>query len=153
MMAIDLAPIPSGSPTSIAPSLLVCAVFFWTVHRPDLLNQGIVLLLTLLLDATAGLPLGLTAIALFATRLLLLAPPRFLAGQSFLIIWASFCLAASILLSIRWLLASLFFAHFFAFRLVFFEILLTVAAYPLVSFLLALMQSSLPKIANAAPRG
>jgi rod shape-determining protein MreD len=152
MMAIDLAPIPSASPTSIAPSLFVCAVFFWTVHRPDLLNHGIVLLLTLLLDATAGLPLGLTAIALFATRLLLLAPPRFLAGQSSLMIWGSFCLVGSILLSMRWFLASLLSSHLFAFGPVLFEILLTVAAYPVVSLLLALMQPSLPKFANAASR-
>lgn len=153
LVCIDLAPLPSPSPTAIAPLLCLCGIFFWSIHRPDLLGNGLVLALTIILDATAGLPLGITALALFLTRLVLLAPPRFLAGRSFLVIWASFCPAVVLLLTLRWLLASLYFQHFFAFRPTLFVMLLTIAAYPLVSLLLALLQPSLPRVAHAAPRG
>lgn len=153
LVCIDLAPLPSPSPTAIAPLLCLCGIFFWSIHRPDLLGNGLVLALTIVLDATAGLPLGITALALFLTRLVLLAPPRFLAGRSFLVIWACFCPAVVLLLTLRWLLASLYFQHLFAFRPTAFVMLLTVAAYPLVSLLLALLQPSLPRVAHAAPRG
>lgn len=152
LMAVDLAPLPSAAPTAIAPLLSLAAVFFWTVHRPDLLGPGFVLLAALVLDAAAGLPLGLTALALFSTRLILLAPPRFLVGRSFMVIWAWFSLAVVLLLTIRWLLASIFFHHLFAFHPVLFEIVLTIAAYPPVSLMLAMVQSSLPKMTHAAPR-
>jgi rod shape-determining protein MreD len=151
-MAIDLAPLPSAAPTTIAPLLSLAAIFFWTVHRPDLLGPGFVLIAALILDAAAGLPLGLTALALFLTRLTLQAPPRFLVGRSFLVIWAWFSLAVVLLLTIRWLLASIFFQHLFAFHPVVFEILLTVAAYPPVSLVLERVQPSLPKMHHAAPR-
>ena len=151
-MAVDLAPLPSAAPTAIAPLLSLAVIFFWTVHRPDLLDPGVVLLAALLLDAAAGLPLGLTALALFSTRLILLAPPRFLVGRSFMVIWAWFSLVVSLLLTIRWLLASVFFQHLFAFHPVLFEIVLTIAAYPPVSLVLAMVQASLPKMTHAAPR-
>lgn len=153
LVCIDLAPVPSPAPTAIAPLLCLCGIFFWTVHRPDLLGNGRVLVLTLLLDATAGLPVGLTAVALFATRLALLAPPRFLAGRSFLVIWACFCPAVVLLLTLRWALASLYYQHVFAFRPTAFVMILTIAAYPFVSLLLAPLQSRLPRGSHAASRG
>jgi len=152
LMAVDLAPLPSAAPTAIAPFVSLAAIFFWTLHRPDLLGPGIVLAAALVLDAAAGLPLGLTALALFATRLILLAPPRFLAGRSFVVIWAWFSLAVVLLLTIRWLLLSIYFQHLFLFRPVLFEIVLTIAAYPPVSLTLAMVQPSLPKMVHAAPR-
>ena len=153
LVCIDLAPLPSPAPTNLSPLLCLCGIFYWSVNRPDLLGNTLILILTIVLDATAGLPLGLTAAALFATRLLMLAPPRFFAGRSFLVLWACFSLAITVLMSLRWLLASLYFQHLFAFRPVAFELLLTIAAYPLVSLVLARLQPHLPKVAHAAPRG
>jgi len=153
LICIDLAPLPTAAPTALSPLLCLSAIFYWTVHRPDLLGNTLVLIATVVLDATAGLPLGLTATALFVTRLLLLAPPRFFAGRSFLVLWACFSLAVTVLMTLRWLLASLYFQHLFAFRPVAFELLLTIAAYPLVSLLMARLHPSLPKVAHAAPRG
>lgn len=153
LVLIDLAPLPNPAPTALSPLLCLCGIFYWTVHRPDLFGNTLALILTVLLDATAGLPLGLTAAALFATRLLLLAPQRFFAGRSFLVLWACFSLAVSLLMTLRWLLASLYFQHLFAFQPVAVELLLTIAAYPLVSLLLAFLHPSLPKMAHAAPRG
>ncbi len=153
LVCIDLAPLPSPAPTALSPLLCLCGIFYWTVNRPDLFGNTLVLISTVVLDATSGLPLGLTAAALFATRLLLLAPPRFFAGRSFLVLWSCFSLAITLLTSLRWLLASLYFQHLFAFRPVAFELLLTIAAYPLVSLALAYLHPHLPKVAHAAPRG
>jgi hypothetical protein len=69
------------------------------------------------------------------------------------VLWACFSFAITVLMCLRWLLASLYFQHLFAFRPVAFELLLTIAAYPLVSLALACLQPHLPKVAHAAPRG
>lgn len=153
LVVIDLAPLPSAAPTAIAPFLTPAGIYFWLVHRPDLLGNTAILALLLVLDATAGLPLGLTALAFFATRFLLLTPRQFLAGRSFIVIWACFGLAAILLMALRWLIAALYFQHVFAFRPTLFEMLLTIAAYPVVSLLLTRLQASLPRMSHAAPRG
>lgn len=157
LVCIDLAPLPSAAPTAIAPLLCLCGIFYWSVHRPDLLGNGLMLVLTLLLDATAGMPLGLTALAYFATRLAFLAPPRFFAGRSFLVLWACFAAATVLLLSLRWLFAGLYWQHLFAFRPTAFEMLLTIAAYPMISLaltaLLPYLPKLAPKLAHATPRG
>lgn len=152
LVCIDLAPLPGPAPSAIAPLFCLCGIFFWTVHRPDLLGNGRVFVLTVLLDATAGLPVGLTAVALFATRLILMAPSRFLAGRSFLVIWASFCPAVVLLLTLRWALASLYYQHLFAFRPSAFVMVLTIAAYPFISLVLAQLQPHLPRGSHAASR-
>ena len=153
LVFVDLAPLPNAAPTALSPLLCLCGIFYWTVYRPDLLGNTLILIVTVVLDATAGLPLGLTAAALFATRLLLIAPPRFFAGRSFLVLWACFSLAVTVLMSLRWLLASLYFHHLFAFRPVAFELLLTIAAYPLIGLAMAALQPHLPKVVHAASRG
>ncbi len=153
LICVDLAPLPSAAPTSIAPLLSLAAIFYWTVQRPDLLGNGLILVLTLLLDAAAGMPLGLTALALFATRLALLAPRRFLSGRSFGVLWACFCLVTLLLLGLRWLIACLFWQAALPLRPVLFEMLLTIGAYPLVSLALAFLLPVLPKPSHAASRG
>lgn len=153
LICVDLAPLPSAAPTTIAPLFSLAAIFYWTVQRPDLLGNGLILILTLLLDAASGMPLGLTALALFATRLVLLAPRRFLSSRSFAVLWACFSLVALLLLGLRWVIACLFWQEALPLRPVLFEILLTIAAYPLVSLALAFLLPVLPKPSHAASRG
>lgn len=137
---IDLMPLPSASPLAIAPSLTLCVLFFWSIHQPDLLKPWAIFLACLLLDAVAGLPLGLTAFSALVARALLGGRHRLLQAYGFPVLWACFVLAAVLVLALRWLLACLAWSHVFAFEPVVVEILLTVAAYPLVGWLLGHVQ-------------
>jgi rod shape-determining protein MreD len=147
--AVDLLPLPSASPQSLAPLTTVAVVFFWAIHRPDLMSPAVVVVAGLALDAMAGLPMGLTALTLLLTRALAAAPDPALHDRPGLLVWGSFLLVASAALALRWLVASAWWGHAFALRPVLFELGLTVAVYPLVAGLLGRLRGVLPVLRRA----
>ena len=142
---VDVLPLPAGSPDTVMPALLVCVIFFWTIYRPDLLGVVSIFVLGLLLDAIAGLPLGLSPFVYLTVRNVLMPQERYLATTSFVVIWASFVIAASAVLGLRWLVASVWWWHLFELRPVVMELALTVAIYPLVGYALSGLRRHLPK--------
>jgi rod shape-determining protein MreD len=140
---LDLLPLPDAAPLSLAPFLTVCVVYFWTVYRPDLLSSPAVFVIGLALDATGGLPLGLTALSLLIARGFLMSGQRFLLRQPFPVVWACFLLVVLGVAALRWLLASLFWGHAFPVEPVLFEAGLTFAVYPAIGWLLARLQRRL----------
>ena len=112
-VCIDVLPLPNPAPNSLAPFLTVCVVYFWTVYRPDLLSPWAVFALGLALDAVAGLPLGLTALALLLARGVLLSGQRFLLAQPFVVVWACFVPIVLLVAALRWASASLFWGRAF----------------------------------------
>lgn len=147
---LDLLPLPEAAPRSLAPFLTVCVVYFWTVYRPDLLTPLAVFVIGVALDATGGLPLGLTALSLLIARALLMSGQRFLLRQPFPVVWAGFLLVVLAVATLRWLLASLFWGRVFPLEPVLFEAGLTFACYPPIGWLLARLQRRLVVAPHAA---
>jgi rod shape-determining protein MreD len=133
---VDVLPLPSAAPWALAPLTTVAVVFFWSVHRPDLMTPLAAAAAGILFDALAGLPLGLTGLALLLTRTLAATPDPILHDRPPLLVWGSFLLVAAAALLLRWLVASVWSLQVFALRPVLLELALTVAAYPLVAALL-----------------
>jgi len=100
-------------------------------------------------DALTGLPLGVTAIMLLLVRNLLVTQQRFFLARSFPVIWACFLLLAPVALMFRWLLVSLWWGTLFPFPPVMIELLLTLALYPLASWLLGRLHSRIPRVIHA----
>ncbi len=147
---LDLVPLPDAAPSSLAPFLTVCVVYFWTVFRPDLLPPLTVFVIGVVLDATGGLPLGLTALCLLLARALLLPSQRFLLRQPFPVVWAGFLLFVLAVAALRWLLASLFWVRVFPPEPSLLEAALTFACYPPIGWLLARLQRRLVAAPHAA---
>jgi rod shape-determining protein MreD len=133
---LDMLPLPDAAPAALAPLTTVAVVFFWSVHRPDLMTPLAAVATGILFDALAGLPLGLTGLALLLTRALAATPDPILHDRPPLLVWGSFLLVAAAAVLLRWLVASVWSAHLFALRPVLFELALTVAVYPLVAGLM-----------------
>ncbi|HMR32253.1 MAG TPA: rod shape-determining protein MreD [Geminicoccaceae bacterium] len=133
---VDLLPLPDAAPLALAPFTTVAVVFFWSVHRPDLMTPLAAVAAGLLFDALAGLPLGLTGLALLFTRALGATPDPILHDRPPLLVWGSFVLVAAGAVLLRWIVASLWSMQLFELRPVLFELGLTVAVYPLVAALL-----------------
>lgn len=146
---LDLLPLPDAAPQSLAPLTSVAVAFFWAIHRPDLVSPALVVGVGLLLDALAGLPLGLTALTLLLTRQLAASPEPALRDRPALLVWGAFLLVAATALALRWLVASLWWGHAFAPRPVLFELALTVAIYPLAAGLLGRLRGGLPVMRHA----
>lgn len=145
-MGLDVLPVPLPRP--LAPWALVCVFYFWTLYRPDLLPVSAVFGLGLLADAVAGLPLGLTALALLLARVVIVSAQRFLLAQRFVVVWACFLPVLALVGALRWALASLFWSRAFPPGPLLVEAGSTFSVYPLIGWLLAGLQRGLADAAR-----
>lgn len=152
-IALDLLPMPNAAPQAAAPSLLLATVYFWTVHRPDLLPPLALFGLGCLLDAGGGVPVGVTPLALLVGRGLILSGQRWLHRQPGPVIWACFLPVAMMVDGLRWGLASLARGGPLPVAPVLLETALSFLAYPLVAALLALACSRVLVTGRAAAGG
>lgn len=84
--------IPGYAPT--AANLVLMAVFYWAVHRPDLLSPVTVFLIGLLQDILIGMPPGMNAFVLLLVRTIAVSQGRVFRGRSFIILWWGFGVVA-----------------------------------------------------------
>lgn len=147
---LDVAPFLGAGPASLTSFATLCAVYFWSLYRPDLFTSSAAFLTGIAYDALAGLPLGLTSLALLLVRNLMVVQQRFFLARSFPVVWSCFVLLVPAVEVARWLLSSLWWGHLFALRPALFEVLLTIALYPLVSWLLTRVHNQIPKVIHAS---
>jgi rod shape-determining protein MreD len=144
-----LGAIPLGVPglPAITPWYTLIAVYWWTVHRPDLLPPVAVFALGLFQDLVLGWPVGLSAVVLLLVQSGLASQRRILAGVPFLIGWMSFALVALGAFLIAWMIASLAKDAALGPAPAFFACLMTVGIFPLLSGLFARAQRAFLRIA------
>ena len=130
----DLLPVPaSGTP---APLLTLCVACFWLLHDPDHLTAPPLFLTGLLLDGAGGTPLGLTSLALLLVRSALLATRALLLARPALAVGGALAVAVATFGALRWLLFGLWEGRLYPLQPSLIEALLTLAAYPVVGWLL-----------------
>ncbi|MFT8244669.1 rod shape-determining protein MreD [Roseomonas sp. BN140053] len=98
-LLLILAATPAGLPV-LGPGLTLACVFFWSVFRPAAMPAPAVFGLGLLQDLLAFAPLGQGVLTLLLAHGAAIRFRRFLARQSFAVVWIIFCvfaLAASVL--------------------------------------------------------
>lgn len=98
--------IPGYAPT--AANLVLMAVFYWAVHRPDLLSPFTVFLIGLLQDILVGMPPGMNAFVLLLVRTIAVSQSRVFRGRSFIILWWGFGLVAVASTFVIWLLSVIY---------------------------------------------
>ncbi|MBV5335548.1 rod shape-determining protein MreD, partial [bacterium] len=54
LLLVSAAPVQLHGVTPLAPILVLAAVFYWTIHRPDLLRPSALFLIGLLQDLLSG---------------------------------------------------------------------------------------------------
>jgi rod shape-determining protein MreD len=87
---------------TVAPPLTIMAIYYWTLHRPDLFRPGMAFLIGLLNDVLNSLPLGLSALLFVGLHQLILRQRRFFAGHSFFTVWWGFILIVSTTMFVEW---------------------------------------------------
>ncbi|NTU77258.1 MAG: rod shape-determining protein MreD [Alphaproteobacteria bacterium] len=125
---------------AVTPALGMIAVYYWSIHRPDLLSLLAVFLFGLLGDAMNGLPMGLTALVYVAMRQLVLSQRRFFVGQDFYMLWSGFALVMIISMVCHWIVLSLYFSSLMAFFPVLIQSMLTIVLFPLPVWVLIRLQ-------------
>jgi rod shape-determining protein MreD len=131
-------PLPEFAP--VTPWFSLIAVYYWSIHRPDLLPPSATFLVGLVQDGLSGSPLGLNVLLLLLAQGVVATQRRFFHGKTFLIEWWGFMLVAPGVALTGWLLGSLYHGALMAPLPIGFQLLLTIASYPCLAWLLARAQ-------------
>lgn len=146
---VDTLPWPGPGLEQVSSFSTLAVVCFWAVYRPDLFTAGAAFAAGLVYDALTGLPLGLTSLLLLLVRHVMAKQQRFFLARSFPVIWACFVVLAPVVALTRWLIVSLWWGHLFALSPLLMELLLTIALYPVASWLLSQVHNRLPRWVHA----
>lgn len=128
---------------AVAPTLALMAVFYWTVHRPDLLPAPAVFAIGIFVDIVSGVPLGVNGLILLLVHAVVLGQRRFFHGKSFLVVWWGFSLVAAVSAMTSWLLLVALSGRLITPSPALFQLGVNLAVYPLATWLLARAQRGL----------
>ncbi|WP_142847273.1 rod shape-determining protein MreD [Telmatospirillum sp. J64-1] len=130
--------VPSRVPgmSGLMPALVLMAVFYWAIYRPDLLPAHGAFLIGLLQDVVDGTPIGVTALVLLLVHGVAASQRRFFLGNTFIVAWWGFALVAAVASLLTWGLVGVLHGWGQP-RAVLFQYLMTLATYPVVSWILA----------------
>jgi rod shape-determining protein MreD len=78
----------------VAANLALMSVFYWSVHRPELITPVDAFAIGLLLDVLGGTPPGMNAAIMVLARSVVVTQGRVFRGKSFLVLWWGFSLVA-----------------------------------------------------------
>jgi rod shape-determining protein MreD len=122
----------------VTPAFALMAVFHWTVYRPDLMPLSAVFATGLLLDLLNGTPyVGLSALALLGARTVVMSRRQLFINRTFPVLWLGFCAITAGTFTFLWVIVSILHGATLGLRPFIFQAVLTVACYPVGSYILA----------------
>ena len=78
----------------LKPFFLLMIIYYWSIYRPTVIPLVYTFALGLMLDILTHLPIGLNALILVGTEILILRSRIFLMGQPYIVVWFGFMLVA-----------------------------------------------------------
>ena len=140
---LSILPMPVAGLATVMPAFGLMAIYYWVVLRPDLMPRVVVFALGLVVDALSGLPFGVHALVYLLVHAAMLDQRRFIAGRPFWLFWGGFALVAVAAQAGTWVIASLLRGAVLAPLATLTTTCLTIAAFPLATFVLVRLQRAL----------
>ena len=134
LVIVAMVPLRIPDVAAVMPSVTLIAVYYWTIHRPDLMPIWAVFLLGLFQDLIGAAPVGLGILALFVVAGIVRTQWRFFARASFAAVWSLFGLVAAVALLAMWILLCLLEGALLDPQPALFQFIATVAFYPCLSW-------------------
>lgn len=131
-----LLPVGDAVAAIAAPHATLILVYYWSIHRPELLPLPVLAAVGLFQDLLWGGPPGLNMLILPAVRIVLANQETLFRNLSFSAGWAGFALVAALATALSWAAGSLYYGAVMPARPMFGHGLITVAFYPLLGWLL-----------------
>ncbi len=136
LVLVGMIPVPVPAYTPVAPLLTLVSVYYWTIHRPDLMRPGVAFLIGLLQDLLIGGPLGVNALLLVVAQGAVLNQRRVFLASTFALLWIGFAMVMTGAVLLQWLAFSALNASVLPLKPALFQGLLTIAMFPAVGWLL-----------------
>lgn len=146
LVILSVLPLHIPAYSSVIPAFVLMSVYFWTLHRPDLLPVLAIFLIGILNDVMTGGPMGVQALILLLACWVAGAGRRLFRGRSFLAVWSGFMVIAASVAILQWIIMSINLGMLIAPRPAIFAYFLTVLLYPLFSWIFFYVQQTLPRI-------
>ncbi len=140
LVVASVLPIQLSDFGRVAPNLAIMATFYWAIYRPDLFPASAAFVLGLWLDLLTGAPVGINALVLLLVHWAITSQRRFFQGKSFGVVWWAFALTISGAMALFWVLSAVYHLTLIDPSPVVFQLLLTIAVFPFLTWLLARTQ-------------
>jgi rod shape-determining protein MreD len=135
---------------ALTPACTLMAVYHWTIYRPDLLPTAALFAVGLAEDLLTGGPVGVGALVLLIARGAVLQYRRYFVNRAFPFVWSGFTLLAGVTMLGLWALHCVLDLSVLDLRNTVFRTVVTIAIFPLASFLLGRAQRKLMGAARLA---
>lgn len=139
LVLFSFLPLKSDIADNARPAVGLMCAYFWLVYRPDLFNLPMVFILGIIVDAASAAPFGSGLTAMLVMYLLVTNLIRYLNGRIFVVLWVGIALLLPFCLLTQWMVLSLYYEHMLPLSLLFFSYLMSLACYPVVGGLNALV--------------
>lgn len=144
LMLFALTPTQIPGLSHATPMYGLAAVYFWSIYRSDLMGYGTAFGLGLFQDLLTGAPLGSSTLILLLCQYLVFRQPKFFNAKPFGVFWLAFAVVALGAGLLKWICVGLVTSSGFTrFGDMFASVILTVALYPVIAWLLAKAQIKL----------
>jgi rod shape-determining protein MreD len=140
---ISVLPVQIPGYAALTPVFTLMAAYHWTIYRPDLLPPVALFAVGLTEDLLAGSPVGVNALLLLLTRVAVLGYRRYFINRNFPFVWTGFTLLAVVVMFGLWALHCVLDLSFLDFRNAVIRAALTIAIFPLASFMLGRTQRAM----------
>ncbi len=140
---LALLPVPLAGYAALTPAFALMTVYHWTIYRPDLLPPTALFAIGLAYDLLSGGPPGATPLLLLLSRAAVLRCRRWFFNREFPFVWAGFTLLAGLAIGGLWAVHSILAWQLFGISGSVFRTVLTIALFPLSSFVLGRTQHAL----------
>jgi rod shape-determining protein MreD len=137
---ISVLPLQIPGYAALTPVFTLMAAYHWTIYRPDLLPPVALFAIGLTEDLLAGSPIGVNALLLLLTRIGVLSYRRYFVNRNFPFVWTGFTLLTTTAMLGLWALHCVIDLSLLDFRNAVIRAALTVAIFPLASFMLGRVQ-------------
>lgn len=143
LLLIGLLPLQIPAYGQVAPALALMGIYYWAVHRPDLMNAPAAFAIGLLNDLVTGGPVGVNSLVMVLVQLVCATQGRFLKAKSFLVTWWGFAMVALPAVIASWLIGSALSGSALPVKTTLFYYLFTVAVFPVIGWVMIRAHTSL----------
>jgi len=140
---IAILPVQVPGYAALTPAFTLMAIYHWTIYRPDLLPPIGLFAVGLAEDLLAGASIGIGALVLLLARAAVLRYRRYFINRTFPFVWTGFTLLSAAAMLVVWALHCIVSLTFFDLRATVFRAVLTIAIFPVASFVLGRTQRAL----------
>ena len=144
LVLMSYVPLNFAAANNLRPAVGLMCVFFWMLHRPDIFNLFSVYFLGLVEDIVTSAPFGANIFSCLIMYLLVSNLAVYLNGKP-LVTWYGFAVFCLITMFSRWLLVSVYYSQFLPLSMLMFNLLFTIAFYPVIGLVNAFVQNKLMK--------